>query len=555
MIIHRSLPPILSSNEPVAIDLEIWGQEDGKVHHATGTFACASFAVGDDVYMIFDRKQIPNALKNIREGIWIFHNAMYDLRQLRRFTPISRRFVWDTMLVEKVLFGGFYSEFGLDDLARRYLQIHMDKEVRGSFSAVKGGVMTDEQIQYAATDANITLQIYHAQKTVEERRDLSVYYKIDAPSIWVFLDFQPIKIDVDTWQREVRKFQEQADLIADELGFNPRSLTAVKSKVKELTGKVIDSTDDDVLETIDHPVIQMVREGRMYLKCISTYGNKWLENNVGAFNQIIPNWSVIGTITGRVTTSDPSVQQIPTRKFPVYRTFFVPKNGMYTVADCSQQEPRILSIVSGDKELQNIFWSGGDIHLEVSQRVFGADRAAEMRKVAKGINLGTGYGLSALGLQTYINSVSDEKVTVEQCEKFLDEYFKRFRGVKGYIDATRVLAGRREFVESIMGRRVWINLHSRDWKNQCINAPIQSSAADMSKMWLVRLWEKCFTAGENFPVVMFIHDEVVMDHAPEQREMYQKMMQEAFDEVAHEYYSTVPFTLSVASGANWGCKV
>lgn len=154
-------PP--DKDEFVSLDVEMWGQDEKKLHLPHGTFACLSIAYSGGVYQLTSPEQAEHAMKMLRDGLWVMHNSTYDLTQLRRYFTINPRKIWDTLLVERVLWGGYYNFFGLDDLARRYLDVRLDKDVRAGFAEQRTH-MTKQQSEYAARDAVVTLKIAEKQK-------------------------------------------------------------------------------------------------------------------------------------------------------------------------------------------------------------------------------------------------------------------------------------------------------------------------------------------------------------------------------------------------------
>lgn len=174
--IIRHVPP--PTHRPVAIDVELFGMKKRKLHRPnSGELACVSFCINPDTVYIIDNKSPASgaddcqslniAFQFIKDAIWVFHNAKFDLMHLRRWVPIPpRKKVWDTMLMEKIMYGGYFDSYSLDDLARRYLNIRMDKSIRDKFESATE--LTDELLEYAALDASITLRIFRRQKEINE---------------------------------------------------------------------------------------------------------------------------------------------------------------------------------------------------------------------------------------------------------------------------------------------------------------------------------------------------------------------------------------------------
>ena len=304
-------------------------------------------------------------------------------------------------------------------------------------------------------------------------------------------------------------------------------------------------------EFADNPFIAGVLETRMYRKAVSTYGEKWL-TNVEADGKVYPNFNISRAETGRMSSNNPNIQQIPQRKLPVYRTLFVPsKGGIMTVQDVSQQEPSILAFMTKDPELVSAIKNKEDLHLKVAQAIFNDPKMKKedsRRAVGKMINLGTSYGLSAYGLSAKIN------VPLEEAEKFLQAYFRRFSGVHSWITQQRAFAYRNGFVSTPYGRKIHVNLYSMQWENNSINAPIQGGAADFTKMWIHNYWRNCMSAGIPYALCAPVHDELVMDV---QRAVFKenlKASNDAFQETAEKIYPGIPMRVDTEQGKSWACK-
>ena len=218
------LPPEFPKNTYVAIDTEIFGMNGKQLHRPTsGRLACMTICADPEtVYIIEDHKLVQQALDRIKECIWIFHNAKFDLVQLRRLAFIPpRNKIIDTMLMEKILWSGYYDLFSLDDLARRYLDLYVDKTLQKSF--IDATVMTDEMYEYAANDASVTLQIWNEQKKHISKSDMKIWKEIDMPCLWAILDFQGFRLDIEKWEKLAIQNRFRHEEIDGLLPFNPRS--------------------------------------------------------------------------------------------------------------------------------------------------------------------------------------------------------------------------------------------------------------------------------------------------------------------------------------------
>ncbi len=556
-IIHNELPAEKNYSH-VVLDIEMFNQQDGKLHRPTGKFACLSlkFNGDDNVYQINSAGYIQKVMDFIRDiPIWILQKATYDLRHLRRWAAIPRHFVWDTLLVEKVMWGGYYVSFSLKDMARRYLGIQMDKSARDAFSSEN--IMSEDMKHYAAYDAVITEEVYFRQRDNISNPLRAVYTQVDEPMIWAVLDFQPVHIDVAGWEKLADEGEQRGKAIEAEIGVNVYSPKQVLSFVNSRLPKKlqITSTGEEVLSSLPpDPMIDKILEARMWRKASSTYGHKWLASNVEEDGNVYADWNITGAETGRMSCSSPNLQQIPSRKIHEYRDLFTAPKGMnMIIADVAQQEPRITAYLSHDKNLRKVFQEGRDIHLEVTRAVFHDDtiEKSDPRRSSHGkpINLGITYGMSARGLAGRIG------VTEEEAQKFIDSYFQRFPGVQRYIITQRQLASKYGWVSTPYGRKIWLNPYDQSFENNAINAPIQGGASDMTKVWVTKLWQMCHDDGMTFPVGMVIHDELVLYVWQEDTHTYLNLLKRAFDEAVQQVFpGDVPFAYDVSVGSKWSDK-
>ena len=338
--IIEGIPPQISSDKDVAIDIEIFGMDAKRLHRPTGHFASMQVAVGDDVYVVLDEKDLQEAWDRIKGAKAIIgHNILFDLRHLRRWIKIDKRFVWCTYLMERILWGGYYGggEYGLNDLVRRYLDVHMEKDTRSDFGTAT--YMTDKMMQYAALDSYYTLKVKQAQDAEIESRhyDNRTYIEIDEPNIWSVLDMKPIKVNVKRWLEMAVEFEQRGRELEAELGINVNSHTQVKAYIKQILRKDISDTQAQTLESLQSEVADKILLARQYRKATSTYGEKWVTDNVEEGNLVYADFQVSGAETGRMICSSPNLQQLPARKIPEYRKLFVSSKGRLIIADVQAQ--------------------------------------------------------------------------------------------------------------------------------------------------------------------------------------------------------------------------
>ena len=544
MNIIKGLPNQAHKGQRAAVDTEFFNQIEGRLHRPHGDFAAMTIAMdGDDsVYLVQDQRDIPKALDLLDKGTWVMSNAVYDLTQLRRFADIQPRYIWDTELVERCTFGGLYDNFSLKDQARRWLDMHMEKEVREEFYTARE--MTPQMEEYAARDALVTLEISKKQdEKFTGTRALDAYNLIDEPAIWPTLDIQPMKVDVVQWEKNVSEYIRIAKETEDEIGVNSMSPQQVKREATKY-GLHLQDTAALTLEEYknDFPFVAGVLKARMYRKAVSTYGLSWLEKYVEEGDLVYAGYRVTGAETHRRSSQNPNMQQIPARKMPEYRDLFISKYGRMMVADVSAQEPRILAHESQDPVLIAAFITREDVHQTVANAI------QKDRDTGKIVNLATSYGMTADGLARKLG------ISVQEAERLLTAYFMRFKGVFAWIGMQRNTARKLGYVTTVSGHPIYINPHNYQWENNAINSPIQGGAGDFSKMWERKLWEKCRSEGIPYSVCGLVHDEIIIDPPKDVYKRTKELEIEAFNDTAETLFPDVPFEQEIKSGKKWSCK-
>lgn len=552
MKILNELPRVADVTDIVAIDIEMFGQTVERLHRPHGKFACISIMYeGDDVvYQLYDSSQIPEVFRRIDCASWTLVKALYDFRQLRMWDEDKvltvERPIWDCMLVEQNLFGGYFREFSMDAMVRRYYDTKIDKGIREDFGKMEE--MTDEMRSYAADDVMWTLKIRKAQENL--KRDMHNYWTCDAPMIWVLLDILPVKVDVEKWKETVAGFEKIAEEQTKDLTFNVRSWQQVK-KALLADGISVESTGREVLEPYAEKseLVRKILLARKYQKVASTYGYSWLENSVEEGDLVYANFNITGASTGRMSSSNPNLQNIPRKDFPIYREFFIPQYDMMLAPDVSQQEPRILAYLSKDDNLLEVVKSDVSAHVQVARLIYNDDTIIKDGKdpryaIGKAINLAIGYGLTAIGLseQTGLSEIDAQKI--------IDTYFKKFPGVKYYMTKYQNLAYRDGYVTTAGGRRMYVNPYDFKSENNAINSPIQGGAADYTKLWAINVWRLSRARGIPFSLCMLVHDELVFDVKNEYKDATIEIINDAMTE-AGKLYPGIPFKSDMNIGTSW----
>lgn len=561
--IHFELPPETFDFEVVAIDTEWFGQSLDNLHRPHGFFGCIGCTNnGTDVYMIFDTSQIQEFYDRIDASMHVYHNAKYDIKQLRRYANLpDRAMIWDIMLVEQVRYSGYYHKFALNDLARRYLQIYMSKEVRESFSdGDENSKMTDEQIFYAAVDIICTWMVGKAQISEIDEEDLNVWNKIEKPFLWTLLDTKGIYFNSEKWTIRYEIDAKRAKEIDEQLPFNPRSPKQIKEFFKERYGISLPSTGESILTALfeDHPEIpelQAIMEGRSATKAASTYGIGWV-NAVEEDGRVYPAWKQIGAETGRMSAgssagvakskgskSSLAIQTIP-HDISYRECFTASPDHTLVIADYASQEPKELAYISGDPELIQIFRDKKDVYIEVGYRIFNErfDKKDPRRQQMKSIILGVSYGLSKVGLANKLG------ITEDEAENMLNEFYKKFPAVKKWVTECAVW---KPFATTILGRKFWGNPYVDGWQRNYQNFPMQGSAVDCTKMAASKIRK---VMGYN-PCEIYMHDELLCEFPNEDLEKGKKVVEDVMVE-RQEWMADglVPGGVELFVGANWGVK-
>ena len=336
-IIH-GFPPVLTSDQVISLDLELSNLREEQKHRPAGQMlSLAGCFDGETIYIIFEESEVQEYLNRISAATWVFHNSVFDLGHLRRWAEIpERRNMRDTLLIERIMWSNYYSEFGLQDLVRRYLKCYMDKTVRKEFYTWTGA-MTQDQIVYSALDVVGTWLVDREQQKIIDANDKVIWNNLYNPHVWTVLELGGFKLDVDAWVKLADENQAIVDEITERLGkkygkektrivgrgknrheelyfeqFNPNSPSQVKEVLLTQYQLDLESTDEDHLlpyaDKIDF--VKDLLEFRKAEKQVSTYGLKFLKN-VEEDGRIYSSMNIGLAITGRDSSSAPNLQNQP----------------------------------------------------------------------------------------------------------------------------------------------------------------------------------------------------------------------------------------------------
>lgn len=564
MNIITGIPPE-THNQWIGIDTEWSDMNEKQLHRPTsGKFALMSIAIGDNVYILDQENQVTPALENIQDNWHIFHHAKFDITQIRRLYPYApRKRVWDTMLMERILWGGYYDTFGLKDLVRRYLFTHMEKELQKSFI---GTEISAEQVRYAASDAWVLPKIVEAQKRYTSKDDFHIWTEIDCPAMFAFMDFQGFAIDVEAWKTLAVKNKVRQEQIDKELPFNPRSNGAKGQVVLNLEKlgfkKIPDSKEETLLKWIakypDAEAVkyaEMILDSRMYGKRASTYGMNFIEDFLEYDNEvpvIVADYWVTGAETGRTSCSSPNMQNIPARETKDFRKCFVARPGnKLIIGDYSAQEVFVAAFASQDKKLIDICNSGIDVYVASAKLILDIDidKKDPRRNEMKPLILGSNYGMSKYGVAKKLNC------SVDEAEEIIVKRIKAFPQLEQYLQSQ---SRSRNKVKTVAGRTIHLNHYSGQAERNALNDPIQGGAADCMKKSLGHL-HRVYCDYHNgldvrFPVVGYFHDEMVLDVPEDDVEDTKEFTQRIMVDTANEMFKGLNFKADISVGGNWSEK-
>ncbi len=505
-------------------------------------------------------------------------HGKYDLHVLRRHGVDVAGYADDTML-ESFVLNSTATRHDMDSLARRYLgyeTVHYeDVAGKGAKAIPFSQVALDDATRYAAEDADVTLRLHRvlSERLAAEPGLEKVYRGIEMPLVPVLarVEANGVAIDVaelrrqsnDLGTRMLAARQKAVALAGHEFNLDsPKQLQAVlfdELKLPALvkTPKGQPSTNEEALEAIadQHELPRTLLEYRGLAKLRSTYTDKLPEMVNPETGRVHTSYHQAGAATGRLSSSDPNLQNIPVRteEGRRIRTAFVAPAGRKLVAcDYSQIELRIMAHLSEDPALLRAFAEGADIHRATAAEVFGkpiAEVTANERRAAKAINFGLIYGMGAFGLAKQLGIGRGE------AQDYIALYFSRYPGVRDYMERTRQQARDLGYVETVFGRRLVLDyIHSRNAAQRAgaeraaINAPMQGTAADIIKRAMVRVDDWLAERRDRVLMILQVHDELVFeadaDFVPELLERVPALMADAAQ-------LRVPLVVDSGVGANW----
>jgi DNA polymerase-1 len=501
----------------------------------------------------------------------------YDEQVLANYGIEMRGIEHDTLLQSYVLES--HRTHDMDSLALRHLGI---KTIKYEDVAGKGAqqigfdeVALDKAAEYAAEDADITLRLHQAlypQVAAEKTLDY-VYREIEVPTSRVLRKMERTGVLIDA-----EKLRQQSSEIATRLiqlegeaytlaggEFNlgsPKQIGQIFFEKLELpvvkkTPSGAPSTDEEVLQKLaeDYPLPKILLEHRGLSKLKSTYTDKLPRMVNAQTGRVHTNYAQAVAVTGRLASNDPNLQNIPVRTGEgrrIREAFIAPPGHKLVSADYSQIELRIMAHISGDESLLRAFSQGEDIHRATAAEIFSVtplEVSNDQRRVAKVINFGLIYGMSAFGLASNLG------ITRDAAKMYIDRYFARYPGVARYMDETRLSAKAKGYVETVFGRRLWLpeinggnGPRRQGAERAAINAPMQGTAADLIKLSMIAVQNWIEDSKIGTRMIMQVHDELILEVPDAELSEVRKRLPELMCGVAD---LKVPLVAEVGAGLNW----
>ena len=502
-------------------------------------------------------------------------NIKYDLIVLRNEGVNLVGVAFDTMLASYIL-NPSGRRHNMDDMARDYLghTTTKYKEVVGTASKEIGfdEVDVERATEYAAEDADITWRLYENLSPLLQGDDLKLLQELELPLIEVLaeMELHGMKLDKSHLQKLSQLIQQKLEeqqkeiysLAGEEFNINsPKQLSVILFEKLELPvikkTKSGYSTDVSVLEQLaaEHELPDVVLTYRQLGKLKSTYADALQEDIFNKTGRVHTSFNQTVAATGRLSSSNPNLQNIPIRTEmgrEIRKAFVAEGNNHLLSADYSQVELRVLAHLSEDEALVDAFQMGEDIHTRTACEIFGTTPErldAEARRMAKAVNFGIVYGLSAFGLSKQL------KIYPKDAKKFIDQYFALYKKVKVYMEETVAQAKEVGYTLTLMNRKRYLpdlksqNRQVRESAERvAINSPVQGSAADLIKLAMIRLAEQIRTKKLKSRMILQVHDELVFECPEDEEQEMRALVTKEMEEVMP---LKVPLIVDIGWGENW----
>ncbi|WP_431434013.1 DNA polymerase I [Bacteroides hominis] len=573
----------LLTSEILALDTETTGTDPMDAELVGMSFSI----IENQAFYVPVPAEREEAIKIVREFEPVFknekslkvgQNIKYDMLVLQNYGIEVRGKLFDTMVAHYVLQPEL--RHNMDYLAEIYLHyqtIHIEELIgpKGKGQKNMRDLSPQEVYLYACEDADVTLKLKNILEQELKKNDAEkLFYEIEMPLVPVLVNIESngVRLDTEALKQSSEHFTTRLQSIEKEIytlaegEFNIASpkqvgeilfdkLKIVEKAKKTKTGQYV--TSEEVLESLrnKHDIIGKILEYRGLKKLLSTYIDALPQLINPQTGRIHTSFNQTVTATGRLSSSNPNLQNIPIRDEDgkEIRKAFIPDDGCsFFSADYSQIELRIMAHLSKDKNMIDAFLSGYDIHAATAAKIYKVDIkevTADMRRKAKTANFGIIYGISVFGLAERMN------VDRKEAKELIDGYFETYPQVKSYMDKSIQVAREHGYVETIFHRKRFLpDINSRNAvvrgyaERNAINAPIQGSAADIIKVAMARIYERFKAEGLKAKMILQVHDELNFSVPAKEKEMVEQVV---IEEMEKAYRMHVPLKADCGWGTNW----
>lgn len=553
----EALATALDGTDRVALDVETTGLDPRTNRVRLLSLGVNTIDGGTFAYLVDCFEVDPAPLwERLAEKELIIHNAAFDLRFLAQHGFVGGK-VRDTMLLAQMLAAGTNERCSLAACSIRFLGRTLDKaEQLNDWT----GVLTGSQLEYAAADVAVLMPLLDVLEARIREAGMDQAAEIEfrcLPSL-IWMARQGVGIDRATWQARAIQAGEEAGKIREMLdqqsprrpgdlydsSWNWDSPAQVKEAL-DIAGCRLESTGDDALAAVEHPLADLLRKYRLARKRSTTYGAGWLDH-VADDDRVYPGWRQLGASSGRMSCSDPNMQQLPRGD---YRSCVVASVGRLLVkADYSQIELRIAAKISGDKALLDAYRAGEDLHIRTARNVLGIQEVTKQdRQLAKALNFGLLYGMGANGFRIYAKSQYGLDLSDAEARRYKEAFFKSYPGLAAWHSRVRTRKGTE--TRTLAGRRLVLNDKTPDTIR--LNAPVQGTGADGLKLALALLWERRSQAFDAFPVLA-VHDEIVVETDADKTGVAAAWLKAAMVDAMAPLVDPVPVEVDVKVARTWG---
>ncbi|MCS3290176.1 DNA polymerase I [Bacteroides fragilis] len=573
----------LLTSEILALDTETTGTDPMDAELVGMSFSITE----NQAFYVPVPAEREEAIKIVREFEPVFknekslkvgQNIKYDMLVLQNYGIEVRGKLFDTMVAHYVLQPEL--RHNMDYLAEIYLHyqtIHIEELIgpKGKGQKNMRDLSPQEVYLYACEDADVTLKLKNILERELKKNDAEkLFYEIEMPLVPVLVNIESngVRLDTEALKQSSEHFTTRLQSIEKEIytlaegEFNIASpkqvgeilfdkLKIVEKAKKTKTGQYV--TSEEVLESLrnKHDIIGKILEYRGLKKLLSTYIDALPQLINPKTGRIHTSFNQTVTATGRLSSSNPNLQNIPIRDEDgkEIRKAFIPDDGCsFFSADYSQIELRIMAHLSEDKNMIDAFLSGYDIHAATAAKIYKVDIkkvTADMRRKAKTANFGIIYGISVFGLAERMN------VDRKEAKELIDGYFETYPQVKSYMDKSIQVAREHGYVETIFHRKRFLpDINSRNAvvrgyaERNAINAPIQGSAADIIKVAMARIYERFKAEGLKAKMILQVHDELNFSVPAKEKEIVEQVV---IEEMEKAYRMHVPLKADCGWGTNW----